>query len=136
MHRKANTSCSFGYERSLLQSVVNSVDRVVLHVEKEARGHLGLGNARVEEGGGGMSEHEFRHEVISFKGIFKIVLVDADRDPHQHVLRPLHNLSLYLQEVGPLERLEPEEVVVKITLVVDDLLDLLVVVHKDIEDFL
>ena len=52
-----------------------------------------------------------------------VILVDADSDTHQHVLRSLHNLLVDLEQVRPLEGLEPKVVVAEVTLRVDRLVE-------------
>lgn len=78
-----------------------------------------------------MSEHELGHKPVGLEGVLKIPLVNSDRYPHQHVLGSLHYFAVNFQKVSPLQSFEPEEVVVKITLIIDDLLDLFVTLHED-----
>jgi len=46
--------------------------------------------------------------------------VNSNSNPHQHVLRPFHNLSLDLQEVGSFKGLEAKVIIVKVP-IIDDL---------------
>ena len=60
--------------------------------------------------------------------------MNANRDPHQHLLRALSYLSMDLEEVGALQSLEPEVIVVPVSLVVDGCLQLFVVCLDDLID--
>lgn len=87
----------------LLERVVDPVDAVLLHGEQEARRHLRLGGPGVEERGGGVGEEPLRHEVVRLDDLVDVPLVDAHRHAHDHVLRPLHHLTVGLEEVRPTE---------------------------------
>jgi hypothetical protein len=50
-------------------------------------------SASVEKGWGSMSKPVLRHHVICFDSRFNIILMYADRNSHQHMLRPFHQLS-------------------------------------------
>ena len=52
------------------------------------------------------------------------------------MLRPLDDVSVDLKQVGPFQRLEPEEVEAKVALEVDSLIQLLVVLLDDVVDLL
>lgn len=82
-----------------------------------------------------MREPLLRHEVVGLEGSFQVGDVDADRASHQHVLGSLGNLAIHLEQVGLLERLEPEEVVLKVARKVYLSVDSLVVVSDDVVDF-
>ena len=55
-----------------------------------------------------MREHALRHQVVSLDGRCQVGLVDADRDAHQHVLRPLDDLAVDAEQVGALKGLSRE----------------------------
>lgn len=95
-------ACSPPYTSScLLERVVDPGDAVLLHGEQEAARHLRLGGAGVEEGGRGVGEEPLGHEVVRLDNLVDVLLVDAHRHAHDHVLRPLHHLAVGLQQVGP-----------------------------------
>ena len=62
-----------------------------------------------------MGEPKLAHEVVGFKGSLEIIQVDAERAPHEHVLRPLHNLAINLQQIASLQCLKPKEIIVEIS---------------------
>ena len=64
-----------------------------------------------------MSEPSLRHQMISFDNRIDIILVDTNSNPHQHVLRPFNNISLYFQQVGPLKGLEAKVIIVKVSII-------------------
>ena len=66
-----------------------------------------------------MGEPALRHQIIGLDGRVDVLLVDAHRHAHQHVLGPLHHLAFEAQQVAPLQGFEAEEVVVVVP-VVDD----------------
>ena len=74
-----------------------------------------------------MSEPPVTHQIIGQDSRVNILHVNAHRDPHQHLLRALSYLSIDLEEVGPLQSLVAEVIVVPISLVVDRGLQLFVV---------
>ena len=79
--------------------------RTRLHVDEEAGGHLRLEGARVEERRARVREVLLGHEVVRLDGGRDVRLVDADRHAHQHVLRPLDDLPVDLEQVGALQSL-------------------------------
>jgi hypothetical protein len=60
--------------------------------------------------------------------------MNAHRDPHQHLLWTLCNLSIDLEEIGPLQSLEAKVVVVPISPVLDGGFQLFVVCLDDLVD--
>ena len=64
MYTEADPASGFGYGGALLQRVVNPSDGVVRHREKKARRELGFGRPGVEEGGAGVNEPFFTHEMV------------------------------------------------------------------------
>ena len=64
-----------------------------------------------------MSEQFFRHHVIRLYGSIDVIAMDADGDPHQHVLRTLNNLAINFQQVASLKGFETKILVVKIALI-------------------
>ena len=60
-----------------------------------------------------MREPLLRHQVVRLHHRVDVRQVDAERDAHEHVLRPLDDRAVHLEEVRALERLEAEEVIVE-----------------------
>eukprot|EP00754_Rhynchopus_humris_P024464 Rhum_TRINITY_DN14894_c1_g1::Rhum_TRINITY_DN14894_c1_g1_i1::g.125998::m.125998 len=108
------------------QRVEDALDRVGLHRHQEARRHLRRGRARVEQRGAGVREVALAEVLVRLDDGVDVVVVDAEADPHQHLLRTLHHAQhavvLHLQQVALLECLETEVVVHQIFGVVDGLL--------------
>lgn len=48
----------------------------------------------MEESWSCMTEPSLRHQMVSFDSRINIFLVDAKRNPHEHVLRPFNNFAL------------------------------------------
>mmetsp|Transcript_42581 Transcript_42581/g.101499 ORF Transcript_42581/g.101499 Transcript_42581/m.101499 type:complete len:246 (-) Transcript_42581:617-1354(-) len=63
-----DASRRFGDLGTLLQCVVDALDAVVLHLQQEARRHLGPGSAGVEERGRRVREEILRHHVVGLQG--------------------------------------------------------------------
>lgn len=55
-----------------------------------------------------MGEVTLRHEIVCLKNAFDVGPMDADGDAHEEMLWPLGHATVELQEVGPLQCLEPE----------------------------
>ena len=53
--------------------------------------------------------------------------VDADRDAHDHVLGPFRDVAVAAHEVGPLQRLEAEVVVLEVSVIYNSTVDLVLV---------
>ena len=102
---EANASSALGNDCTLLEGVVNALNAVVLHADQEAARQLGVGSARVEQRWGGVREHAFGHQVVRLDGSRDIVLVDADRHAHEHVLGTLDDLAVNAEQVGALQGL-------------------------------
>ncbi|MPC34506.1 hypothetical protein E2C01_027898 [Portunus trituberculatus] len=72
--------------------------------ESSAPGELWAAGGSIEERWRGVSEPLPRQQLIGLNGSINVLLVDANRHSHQHVLRPLHHLAVDLQEdvhLGP-----------------------------------
>lgn len=136
MHGDANSSCVLRDDGCLLQGVVDSLYGVLTHREEEAGAHLWLRRTRVEQGGRRMSEPLFAHQVVGLKSRLKVVNVNTDGTAHEHVLGALNNLVVALEQVGSLEGLEAEEVVVEVTVVIDHGVDAFMVFRDDVVDIL
>ena len=58
--------------------------------------------------------------------------MDANSDTHEHVLWALNNLLVNLEEVGPLEGLESEVIVVEVASLVNGLVERVGIVFDDL----
>jgi hypothetical protein len=58
--------------------------------------------------------------------------MDPDRNTHQHVLRAFRNGAINLQEIRPLQSLEPKVVVAKVTVIDDGRVQHVLVSHDTI----
>ena len=67
-----------------------------------------------------MSKPPLGHCVICLQNRLNVLFVNPHRDPHQHVLWPLHHFAIHLKKVRSLQSLETEVIVIKIP-VVDNL---------------
>ena len=83
-----------------------------------------------------MSEPLLGHQVVSLKSRLKIILMDANRAPHEHMLGALCDLAIHSKQVGFLESLKAEEIVLKVARVVKLRVDTLVMLLHDVEHFL
>jgi hypothetical protein len=134
MDSKSNSSSIFGNNRTLFKCVKNTLNRIFFHSEEETGTHLWLWGSRVEESWCGMCEPHFTHQIICFKGGFKIVQMDSQGASHEHVLWSLNNFAFGLEKVTPLESLEAKEVVVEVSGVVQLGVDLLsVLLHHSFQ---
>ena len=126
--RQANTSGGLGNLSYLLQCLKDSVYRIFFHGEKETRAHLGGSGASVEQGGRGVREEQPAHVVVRFEGRVEVLLMYANADPHEHVLWALYNLFSVFHQIGALQGLQAEIVVIVVSLEVQLGLDQLGIV--------
>lgn len=117
-----------------MKSLKDSVNGVVLHGKEEAAAHLGLRSTSVEQSGSSMSKPFLTYQIISFDGTLHISFMNSDGNPHDHVLRPLHNLAVDLQQVRLLKSLEAKVVVVQVSLIVNGLIKKVSIVHYNFVD--
>mmetsp|Transcript_19727 Transcript_19727/g.38612 ORF Transcript_19727/g.38612 Transcript_19727/m.38612 type:complete len:405 (-) Transcript_19727:253-1467(-) len=129
-----NTSCVLGDSGAGLECLEDTLDGVLLHVDKEAARHLGTRSTSVEECGRGVGEELLRHELVCLNGTVDVILVDANGHTHEHVLRALSDLTVKAQKVGPFEGLEAEKVVLEVAVVVDGSVDAVLVSHDNVVD--
>ncbi len=69
-----------------------------------------------------MGEPTFRHQIVCLFDLLKVIEVDAECNPHQHVLGSLGNLAIQSQQVGALKGLEAEIIVIIIARIIDVLI--------------
>src|SRR6056300_532570 len=82
----SDTTRPFTDLRTLGKSSIDSVDRILLTSDEEARGHLGSGCSSVEKGWCGVNEIALRHLVVRLDDRGGISSMDTDGDAHKHVL--------------------------------------------------
>ena len=128
---KTNTTGSLGDLGTGLESLVDTLDRVIPHGDKETRRHLGVGSTRVEQlkvsaaskrvtySWGGVGKESLRHKVVGLEDLVNVGTVDTNSDSHHHVLRSLDNLAVDSKQIRPLEGLETKVVVCEISIVDD-----------------
>ena len=58
-----------------------------------------------------MRKPAFGHQIVRFDGGLDVVLMDTNRDSHQHLLRAFDHFAVDLKQVGPLECFEAKIVV-------------------------
>ena len=73
---------------------------VALHGNQEAGGQLRARRACVEHGGRRVREELLAHEIVALNHALQVVLVDADGDAHEQVLRALHDEVLDAKQVA------------------------------------
>ena len=56
-----------------------------------------------------------------------VLAVDADRDAHDHVLGPFRDVAVAAHQIGPLQRLEAEVVVLEVSVIHNSSVDLVLV---------
>ena len=67
------------------------------------------------------------HQLVGLDGRVDVLAVDADRDPHNHVLRPLGDLAVAAHQIATLEGLEAEVVVLEVSVIYNSSVDLVLV---------
>jgi hypothetical protein len=66
-----------------------------------------------------MRKELFRQQVVRLEHRVNVILMDPNRNTHQHVLRAFRNPPINLQEIRPLQRLESKVVVAKVAIIND-----------------
>ena len=127
MHGQADASRVLGDAGASLQSVVDALDAVLLHREEEARRELGSRGTSIEQGRRRVREVFLRHELVGLDRGINIRTVNTNGHAHDHVLRPLRDLAVAAHQVGSLQRLEAEVVVLEVAVVDDRAVDLVLV---------
>lgn len=96
---ETNTTSHLGDHGTGLESVVDALNAVVLHVDQETRRELSLGSTSIEECGRGMGEEFAGHEIVGFDDTFNVISPDTNSNTHNHVLGSLDNLAIELEEI-------------------------------------
>mmetsp|Transcript_58906 Transcript_58906/g.162848 ORF Transcript_58906/g.162848 Transcript_58906/m.162848 type:complete len:327 (-) Transcript_58906:3-983(-) len=136
VHGDADAARVLGDGGARLEGVVDALDRVLLHGQKEAARHLRARGARVEEGRGRVGEELLAHESVGLDGRVHILLVDANGNTHEHVLRALRDLAIDLEEVRALKSFEAEVIKLEVAVVDDGRVEALLVLHDYVEHIL
>lgn len=91
MDGQSNSSSSLGDESTGLESVVDTLNRVILHGDEETRGELRTGSTSVEEGRRSMGEESLGHEVVGLDSSLNVISMNSNGDSHDEMLRPFSN---------------------------------------------
>mmetsp|Transcript_75449 Transcript_75449/g.211528 ORF Transcript_75449/g.211528 Transcript_75449/m.211528 type:complete len:224 (+) Transcript_75449:1709-2380(+) len=132
----SNASGILGNDGTVLERVIDSINRVFLHGEQKARTHLWVLTSRIKEGGSGMGKVLAREHVVGFNGLFNVISVDSNGHAHQHHLWAFRDASVQLQEVGLFQSLESKVVVFKITGGDNGIVQAILVLHDGLVEFL
>ena len=92
--------------RTLRKSSIDTVDWVLLVGDKEATGHLGSWCTSIEEGWCCVNEHTLGHLVVCLQDRINVFPVDADCDPHEHVLWGFHEDAIEPLKIALLKGFE------------------------------
>ena len=88
---------------------------------------MGSRRARIEQSRRRVREVLLAHQLVRLdRGIY-ITPVNADRNPHNHVLGPFRDLAVAAHQITTFEGLEAEVVVLKVAVVDDRPVDLVLV---------
>jgi hypothetical protein len=104
---------------TLLQRVIDAVDAICLHCNQETAAELRVGCSSVEEGWRCVCEPALAHQLVSVACSLDILLVDPNSNPHEHVLWPLHDGIVEPEQIGALQGLEAEVVIIKVPVIND-----------------
>ena len=107
-----------------------------MHGEQEARRHLWRRGAGIEQCWCCVGKVPLAHEIVGFEGFGDVFVVDTNGNSQQHVLRTLCDFTVQAEQVGTLECLETEVIVVVITGVINVIVERFCVFHNDAIDFL
>jgi len=82
MYRQPNSSCGLAYQGALLQTVINSDNRVVRHGKQKTRRHLLVWGSWIEQSWRSMSEPLLGEKSISFNDCRDVSKMDTYRNSH------------------------------------------------------
>ncbi len=133
---KTDSTGVFGNDRAVLEGVVDSVDRVLLHGQEKARGHLRGASSGIEQCGCGVGEVFLGEAFVGLEDAVNVVSVDSNGHTHEHALRSFGNHSIHLEEVGLFQSLVSKVIVFKVTGVVDGFVENVLVLHDRVVVFL
>lgn len=72
------------------------------------------------------------HQVISLHNLLDVIIVNANGDPHDHMLRSLCNFAIQAKEVRSLQSLEAEILIIEVTVVYDGGVELFGMFHDSL----
>ena len=110
---QTNTTSSLADHSALLECVVDSLDRVVLHTDKEARAKLCIWRSGIEKCGRGTNKVSLRHEMVGLDDPLNIISVNANGNTHDHLLGSFSYSTVDSEEMGSFERFKTEAEIVK-----------------------
>lgn len=96
---ETNAACRFTNHGTVLQRIIDTLDGIFLHANKEARTKLGTWCSSIEQGGRRMGEITLRHEIVCLSDTLDVISVDADGDAHDHMLWSLSYTTIDAKEV-------------------------------------
>ena len=79
-----------------------------------------------------MGEVALAHQIVGVEGFLDVGVVNTDRHPHQHVLWAFSHFTVQFEQVGALQGLESEVIVVVVSTVVDVVVEHIGVGHDDL----
>ena len=77
MDVETNATCGLADHFTLFESIINTLDAVVLHANEEARAHLSMRCASVEQRWAGVGEVAVGHQVVRLDGLVNVFAVDS-----------------------------------------------------------
>lgn len=119
MNAETNTASCFTDHRALLKRIVDALNTVILHANKEARAKLRMGRASIEKCRACVGKVTLRHEVIGLDSTINVTSMNTDRDAHEHVLWSLSDPIVNSEQIRAFKSLEAEVLVMKIAIVDD-----------------
>ena len=131
----SNATGILGNDGTILESVVDSINAVVLHAHEKARAHLRIGGAGIKERRRGVRKVALRQEIVRLNDLRNVLAMNADCHAHEHVLGAFGNLAVDFEEIGLFERLEAKVVQLKVAIVNDGAIENVLVLHDDIVGF-
>ena len=96
---QTNTTSSFAYHSTLLESVIDTFNRIVLHANKETRAKLRIWRSGIKKCRRSMSKVSLGHEMIGIDDTFDVFAMNANGDTHDHVLRSLSYSTIDSEQI-------------------------------------
>ena len=94
MNAKANAAYRLADHRALLESIIDTLNAVVLHADQEATAELRMRCSCIEESWGGVNEVSLRHVLVRLNRALDVVTVNANGNAHERVLGPFSGLPI------------------------------------------
>lgn len=99
VHAQADAASALADHGAVLEGIVDALDGVFFHADKEARAELRVRRPGVEERRGCMGEIPLRHHVVGLNNALEVGAVNTDGDPHYEMLRAFDYLALDAEKV-------------------------------------